>query len=59
MAHPRSLGRVLWTTQGSTLGLTLHASGAVPTPARLTEGWRPFRTRVQVAARAVGDRLPG
>ena len=26
--------------------------------ARLAEGWRPFRTWVQVAARAVGDRLP-
>jgi len=27
--------------------------------AGLAEGWRPFRTWVQVAARAVGDRLPG
>lgn len=26
--------------------------------ARLAQGWRPYRTWVQVAARAVGDRLP-
>ena len=37
----------------------LDAGVDAQTLTQLAEGWRPFRTWVQVAARAVGDRLPG